>query len=54
MRHNCIRDLEAELMRGVWKDVKIDRARIVTIGQQYDAEREYQEKARLDVSGNGL
>ena len=52
MRHNGVRDLEAELMREVCRDVKIE-PELLPIGEQEMAGN-VSEKARLDVSGVGV
>ena len=52
MRHNQIRDLEAELMKEVCKDVKVEPELL-----PLDTDRIHgntANKARLDVSGNGV
>ena len=48
MRHNCVRDLEGELMKEVCRDVKIEPDLIPV------SEQEKVDKARLDVSGVGV
>ena len=53
MRHNRIRDLEAELLREVCKDVKIE-PELLPIGNIELRGSNNAEKARLDVSAVGL
>ena len=52
MRHNGVRDLEAELMREVCRDVKV-KPELLPIGEQEMAGIT-SDKARLDVSGVGV
>ena len=52
MRHNGIRDLEAELMKEVCRDVKIE-PELLQVGEQEMAGNN-SDKARLDVSGIGV
>ena len=52
MRHNGVRDLEAELMREVCRDVKVE-PELLPIGEQEMAGIT-SDKARLDVSGVGV
>ena len=52
MRHDGVRDLEAELMREVCRDVKVEPA-LIPIGEQ-EMGGNVAEKARLDVSGVGV
>ena len=55
MRHNKIRDLEAELMQEVCHDVKIEPALLPVANEHLLNERtNTQENSRLDVSGVGL
>ena len=49
MRHNCIRDLEADLLREVCKDVKVE-PEVIPIGNTEMAGANTAEKAWLDVS----
>ena len=53
MRHNRIRDLEAELMREVCHDVKIE-PELLPLDSETDRAGNVAEKARLDVSGIGV
>ena len=53
MRHNRIRDLEAELMREVCHDVKIEPELLPIDGDQ-NRSGNTADKARLDVSGVGV
>ena len=52
MWHNCIRDLEAELMKEVCYDVKIEPELLPLDNDHMRGNTA--EKARLDVSGNGV
>ena len=53
MRHNRIRDLEAELMREVCHDVKVE-PELLPLDSEVDHAGNVAEKARLDVSGIGV
>ena len=53
MRHNRVRDLEAELMREVCSDVKIEPT-LLPLANANNVNGNTAEKARLDVSGNGV
>ena len=53
MRHNYIRDLEAELLKEICKDVKVE-PKLIPIGNVEMAGGNSAEKARLDVSAVGL
>ena len=53
MRHNRIRDLEAELMREVCNDVKIE-PELLPLENDETITGNRAQKARLDVSGNGI
>ena len=53
MRHNRIRDLEAELMREVCHDVKVE-PELLPLDSEVDRAGNVAEKARLDVSGIGV
>lgn len=53
MRHNHIRDLEAELMKEVCKDVRIE-PELLPLDTDIINNGNIAEKARLDVSGNGV
>ncbi len=52
MRHNCLRDLEGELMKEVCRDVKIE-PELLPVGEREMAGNTA-DKARLDVSGVGV
>ena len=52
MRHNCIRDLEGELLREVCRDVKIE-PELIPVGEQ-EMSGTGADKARLDVSAVGV
>ena len=49
MRHNCVRDLEGELMKEVCRDVKIE-PELLPVGEQ-EMSGNTSDKARLYVSG---
>ena len=53
MRHNRIRDLEAEMMREVCTDVKIEPP-LLPLANENLVNGNQAENARLDVSGNGI
>ena len=53
MRHNRIRDLEAELMREVCNDVRIE-PELLPLENDETITGNRAQKARLDVSGNGI
>ena len=53
MRHNQIRDMEAELMREVCKDVKVE-PELLPLETDRIRDGNLANKARLDVSGNGV
>ena len=53
MRHNRIRNLEAELMREVGYDIKIE-PELLPLGDNQLIKGNNSEKARLDVSGIGI
>ena len=53
MRHNKIRDLEAELMREVCNDVRIE-PELLPLNNEQLVRGNTAQKARLDVSGNGV
>ena len=53
MRHNRIQDLEAELMREVCHDVKVE-PELLPLDSEVDRAGNVAEKARLDVSGIGV
>ena len=53
MQHNCIRVLEADLLREVCKDVNME-PELIAIGNTEMAGANTAEKARLDVSAVGL
>ena len=53
MRHNRIRDLEAELMREVCTDVRIE-PHLLPLANENLVDGNQAENARLDVSGNGI
>ena len=53
MRHNKIRDLEAELMREVCNDVRVE-PELLPLNNEQLVHGNTTQKARLDVSGNGV
>ena len=53
MRHNNIRDLEAEFLKNVCYDVKIE-PELLPIGENQMRNGNISEKAQLDVSATGL
>ena len=53
MRHNNIRDFEANLLKEVCKDVKVE-PELLPIGNSENQSRNHAEKARLDVSAVGI
>ena len=53
MRQNRLRDLEAELMREVCTDVKVE-PRLLPLANNNLVNGNTSENARLDVSGNGI
>ena len=53
MRHNRIRDLEAELMKEVCHDVKVEPG-LLPLDTELDRDGNIKERARLDVSGIGV
>ena len=50
MRHNEVRDLSAELLRQVCRDVNIEPGLIPLSGQRFSASANHEANARLDVS----
>ena len=54
MRHNRVRDLEAELMREVCHDVRIEPELLPIANDTNRTRGNIAEKARLDVSGVGV
>ena len=53
MRHNKVRDLEAELMREVCNDVRVE-PELLPLDNDQAVFGNIAQKARLDVSGNGI
>ena len=53
MRHNCIRDLEAEIMQEVCSDVRIE-PELMPLDNNLTRNGNNAENARLDVSGIGV
>ena len=54
MRHNEVRDVEADLLREVCRDVQTEPALIPLSGQLFGRSTNHQDMARLDVSARGL
>ena len=54
MRHNKVRDLEAELMREVCNDVRVEPELLPLDNDLAVINGNMAQKARLDVSGNGV
>ena len=54
MRHNEVRDAEAELLREVCRDVQVEPALIPLSGQQFSRSRHHSDLARFDISARGL
>ena len=54
MRHNEVRDLEADLLREVCRDVQTEPSLIPLSGQHFGRSSNHQDMARLDVSARGL
>ena len=50
MRHNEVRDLEAELLKEVCRDVQVEPALIPLSGQRFNNSANHTDHARLDVS----
>ena len=53
MRHNKVRDLEAELMREVCNDVRVE-PELLPLNNEQTVNGNVAQRARLDVSGNGV
>ena len=53
MRHNCIRDLEAEIMQEVCSDVRFE-PELMPLDNNLMRNGNNAENARLDVSGIGV
>ena len=53
MRHNCIRDLEAEIMQEVCSDVRIE-PELMPLDNNFIRNRNNAENARLDVTDIGV
>ena len=51
---NEVRNVEAELLREVCKDVQVEPALLPLTGQQFGRSANHQDMARLDVSARGL
>ena len=54
MRHNEVRNLEADLLKEVCRDVQVEPALIPLSGQLFPASTNHQDMARLDVSARGF
>ena len=48
MRHNEVRNIEADLLKEVCRDVQVEPALIPLSGQQFPASTNHQDMARLD------
>ena len=53
MRHNKVRDLEAELMREICNDVRVE-PELLPLNNEQTVNGNVAQRARLDVSGNGV
>ena len=53
MRHNCIKDLEAEIMQEVCSDVRIE-PELMPLDNNLMRNGNNAENARLDVTGIGV
>ena len=54
MRHNEVRDTEADLLREVCRDVNLEPTLIPLTGQQFSRSSNHEDLARLDISARGL
>ena len=54
MRHNKVRNIEAQLLQEVCRDVQIEPSLIPLSGQVFGRSANHQYGARLDVSARGL
>ena len=54
MHHNEVRNIEADLLKEVCRNVQVEPALIPLSGQQFPASTNHQDMARLDVSARGL
>ena len=54
MRHNEVRNTEADLMREVCRDVQLEPVLIPLSGQQFSRSSNHDDMARLDISARGL
>ena len=54
MRHNRIRDLEADIMREVCHNVQVEPELLPIENENREVKGNQAEKARLDVSGVGV
>ena len=54
MRHNEVRDTQADLLREVCRDVQLEPSLIPLTGQQYSRSSNHEAGARLDISARGL
>ena len=54
MRHNEVRDTEADLLNEVCRDVQVEPALITLSGQRFSRASNQNDMARLDISARGL
>ena len=54
MRHNEVRDVEANLLKEVCRDVQTEPGLIPLTGQMFQRSANHQDSARLDISARGL
>ena len=54
MRHNEVRNIEADLLKEVCRDVQLEPALIPLSGQHFGRSANHQDMARLDVSARGF
>ena len=54
MRHNEVRNIEAEMLREVCRDVQVEPTLLPLSGQFFGRSANHQDSARLDVSARGL
>ena len=54
MRHNEVRDTQADLLREVCRDVQVEPSLIPLSGQQFSRSSNHESGARLDISARGL
>jgi len=54
MRHNSVRDSEAQIMREVWRDVQTEPTLLPITENDYQRKVNTADNARLDISARGL